>query len=47
MPEPKNSYPGGNQIYSFDRPILGHNYFILALSVLCLGVEKNILKVIM
>ena len=38
---------GSSKIYNFDRPILGHNYFILALSDICLGLEKNILKVIM
>ena len=35
------------EIYNFGRPFLGNHYYILGLSDLCLGVEKNILKEIM
>ena len=34
--------PGGNEIYNFGRPVLGHHYYILSLSELGLGVEKKI-----
>ena len=44
MPQHKNPCPGGNEIYSFGRLFLGHQYFILSLSGQCLGVEKKILK---
>ena len=46
-PEHKNPYPGGHEIYNFGRPFLGHHYYILGLSDLCLGVEKKIFKEIM
>ena len=39
--------PRGHEIYNFGRPFLGHHYYILGLSDLCLGVEKNIFKEIM
>ena len=32
------------EIYNFGRPFLGHHYYKLGLSDLCLGVEKMILK---
>ena len=34
--------PRGHKIYNFGRPFLGHHYYILNLSDLCLGVEKLI-----
>ena len=27
----QNPSPGGHEIYNFDRPFLGHHYFILSL----------------
>ena len=39
--------PRGHEIYNFGRPSLGHHYYILGLSDLCLGVEKKIFKEIM
>ena len=41
MPLQKNPCPGGHEIYKFDRPLLGHHYYMLSLSDLCLGVEKK------
>ena len=35
-----NPCPGGHEIYNFNRPYLGHHYYILSLFDLCLGVEK-------
>ena len=43
-PQHKNPCPGGHEIYNFGRPFLGHHYYILGLSYLCLGVEKKIFK---
>ena len=43
-PEHKNPYPGGHEIYNFGRRFLGHHYYILGFSDLCLRVEKKILK---
>ena len=40
----KNPCQGGNGIYNFGRPFLGHHYYILRLSVLCLILENKILK---
>ena len=34
--------PGGHESYNFGRPFLGHHYYILSLSDLYLGVEKNV-----
>ena len=42
-----NPCPGGHKIYNFGRPFLGQYYYILALSDLCLGVEKKIVNEIM
>ena len=46
-PQYKNPFPGGDEIYSFSRPILCRHFYIyivlLSLSDLFLGVEKNIL----
>ena len=39
--------PRGRDNYSFGRPFLGYYYYILSLSNLCLGVEKQIFKEIM
>ena len=36
--------PGGQEIYNFGRPILGHHYCKLSLFDLCLGVEWRFLK---
>ena len=47
LPLHKNPCPRGHEIYNFDRPFLGHHYYILGLSDLCLGVEKKIFKEIM
>ena len=38
--------PGGHVIYNFGKPFLGHHYYILGMSYLCLGV-KTIFKEIM
>ena len=46
-PVHKNPCPRGHEIYNFGRPFLGHHYYILGLSDLCLGIEKNIFKEIM
>ena len=46
-PQHKNPCPGGHENYNFGRPFLGHHYYILCLSDLCLGVEKKIFKQIM
>ena len=43
-PLQKNPCPGGHEIYNFGRPFLGHHYYLLGLSDLCLGVEKKIFK---
>ena len=40
----KNPCPRGHEIYNFGRPFLGHHYYILGLSDLCLEVERKILK---
>ena len=47
MPLHKNPCPRGHEIYNYDRPFLSHHYYILALSHLCLGIEKKIVKEIM
>ena len=47
MPQHKNPYPRGHEIYNFGRPFLGHHYYIHGLSDVCLGVEKKIFKEIM
>ena len=39
MPKHKKPNPTGHEIYNFGRPFLGHLYYILSLSDLCLGVE--------
>ena len=39
--------PEGLETNYFGRPFLGHYYYTLSLSDLCLGVEKKILIVIM
>ena len=36
----QNPSPGVDDIYNFGRPFLGHHYYILSLSDLCLGVKK-------
>ena len=38
---------GGHEIYNSGRPFLGHHYFIISLTELCLGVENKILREIM
>ena len=46
-PQHKNPCPGRYEIYNFGRPFLGHHYFILTLSDICLGVEKKIFRELM
>ena len=46
-PQHKNLCPGGHEICNIGRPFLGHHYFILILSDLCLRVEKKFSKEIM
>ena len=43
-PYHKNPSPGGHEIYNFGTPFLGHHYYILNLSDLCVGVKKKTLK---
>ena len=47
MAQYKNSCPKGHKIYNFGRPFLGHHYYILSLSDLCMGADKKIFKEIM
>ena len=47
MPLHKNPCPRGQGIYNLGRTFLGHHYYILSLSDLCLRVEKEIFKEIM
>ena len=37
----KNPCPKANEIKNFGRPFLGHHYYILILSELCLGEEMK------
>ena len=50
MPQHKNPCHGGSEIYNFGKLFLGHNYFSLGLSDLCMGmklfIEKNYLSYI-
>ena len=46
-PRQKNPFLGGHEIYNFSKPFFGHHYYILGLSELCLGVEKEIVEEIM
>ena len=41
MATPYHKIHRGHEIYNFGRPFLGHHYFILSLSDLCLGVERK------
>ena len=43
-PQHKNPCRGGHEFYNFGRLFLGHHYYKLSLSDLCLGIEKNILQ---
>ena len=45
----KNPCPWGHEIYIFGEPFLGHHYYTLSFSYLCLGVEipKKFFKEIM
>ena len=43
----KNPCSGGNSIYNFGKLFLGHHYYTLNLSVLCLSEEKKILRELM
>ena len=47
IPLHKNPCSRGHEIYKFNRPFLGHYYYILGQSDLCLGVEKKIVEEIM
>ena len=46
-PKHKNSCLGRHEFYNFGRLVLGHYYYSLSLSDLCLEVEMTILKRIM
>ena len=46
-PKHHNPSPWGHESYNFGRPFLGHHYYILSLSDICIGVEKKIFKEIM
>ena len=39
VPQHKNTFHGGHEIYNFGGPFLIHYYYTLSLSDLCLGVE--------
>ena len=43
-PYHKNPCPGGHESYNFGRPFLGHHYYILSLSDICMRVEKKFLQ---
>ena len=43
-PSHKNPCTGGYVIYTFGKPFLGHHYYILSLSGLCLGFDKYVFK---
>ena len=45
MSRHKNSCSRCHEIYSFDKPFLGHHYFVLSLSDLCPGVENKIFMI--
>ena len=45
-PQHTNPYPGGHEINNFDRLFLGHDYYTLSFSDLCL-IEEKILTEIM
>ena len=40
-PSHKKPCRRGHEIYNFDRPFLGHHYYILGVSDLCFGVRKK------
>ena len=44
MPQHMNPCTKGHEIYNFGKTFLDHHYYILSLSDLCLGVEKEIFK---
>ena len=46
-PQHKNPWSGGHEIYNFGGPFLGHHYYTLSLSDLCLGVKNKNFKEIM
>ena len=46
-PNTRALVPGVMKFTNFVRPLLGRHNYKLSLSVLCLGVEKNIFKEIM
>ena len=45
-PYHKNICPGGHEMYNFGRPFLGHHYYIISLSDLCLGIENIFYEVL-
>ena len=47
MPKQKNPCPRVHEIYNLSRLFLGHYYYALSLSDLCLVVEKKIFKEIL
>ena len=40
----KDPWPKGHESYNFGRPFLGHHFYTLSLSDLCLGALKKIFK---
>ena len=42
MPVHQNPRPGGNEIYNFGRPLLGHYSYTISSYGPCPGVEKKI-----
>ena len=46
-PYHKDPCPRVHEIYNFGRTFLGHHYYILILSDICMGVEKKIFIEIM
>ena len=46
-PSQKTPCQEGHECYNFGRPFLGHHYYILSFSDLCLGEKKKIFKEIM
>ena len=46
LPQHKNPCPGGHKIYNFGRLILGHHFFTLSLSDLCLFVKKIFIEIL-
>ena len=43
----KTPCPGGYETYNFSRHFIGHDYYILSLFDICIGLKERILKEIM